>query len=223
MGKHVETPIASLTSFEQFWDELPAVFEWLHGELEKIQRPAFPEISTGLDQTWRPSDMVQTWNSTVPLEIIRFAASNRLCVNLAYQGSNRLIEPYSFRRTRDGHLLLHAVRHSSGEARSYRVDRIQGAEASNVGFTPRYVVELSDSGPMSAPPIQRATTKRSLTGRPRTTVTRWSRSGPTYVYECYYCGKKFYHKKHDAQLRPHKDKHGYRCSGRRGYLVDTKY
>jgi predicted nucleotidyltransferase component of viral defense system len=215
--------LPALPLFEQFWNELPAVFEWLHGALEKIQRPAFPEISSEVDQTWRPSDMVQTWNSAVPLEIIRFAASNRLCVNLAYQGSNRLIEPYSFRRTRDGHLLLHAVRHSSGEARSYRVDRIQGAEASNVGFTPQYVVELSASGPISAPPIQRATTGLPLTRRPRTRVTRWSRSGPTYVYECYYCGKKFYHKKYDAQLRPHKDKHGYKCSGRRGYLVDTRY
>jgi WYL domain len=215
--------LPALPLFEQFWNELPAVFEWLYGALEKIQRPAFPEISSEVDQTWRPSDMVQTWNSAVPLEIIRFAASNRLCVNLAYQGSNRLIEPYSFRRTRDGHLLLHAVRHSSGEARSYRVDRIQGAEASNVGFTLRYVVELSTSGPISAPPIQRAPIGLGVTRRPRTRATRWSRSGPTYVYECYYCSKKFYHKKYDAQLRPHKDKHGYRCSGLRGYLVDTRY
>jgi predicted DNA-binding transcriptional regulator YafY len=167
--------------------------------------------------------MVQSWSSPVPLEIIRFAASNRLCVNLAYQGSTRLIEPYSFRRTHDGHLLLHAVRHSSGDARSYRVDRIQGAEASNVGFTPRYVVELSASGPISAPPIQRPTTGFRLTRRPQPRVTRWSRSGPTYVYECYYCGKNFYRKRRDSQLRRHKDKHGYSCSGHRGYFIDTRY
>ncbi len=222
-GNMLGHQLPALPPFEQFWNELPAVFEWLLGTVERVERPAFPEISTGVDQTWRPSAMAQSWSSPVPLEIIRFAASNRLCVNLAYQGSTRVIEPYSLRRTRDGHLLLHAVRHNTGEARSYRVDKIEGAGASNVSFVPRYVVELSPSGPVSAPPIQRSTTGFRIAKGPRTKVSRSSRFGPTYVYECYYCGKKFYRKKRDSQLRPHKDKHGYRCSGRRGYFIDTRY
>lgn len=222
-GNMLAHQLPALPAFEQFWNELVAVFEWLHGTLEKVERPVFPEISTGVDQTWRPSAMAQSWGSPVPLEIIRFAASNRLCVNLAYQGTNRLIEPYSFRRTRDGHLLLHAVRRDTGEARSYSIDRIQGAEASQVSFIPRYVVELSSSGPISAPPIQRSTTGSNIRRTPRARVSTRSRSGPTYVYECYHCGKKFYRKRRDSQLRPHKDKHGYRCSGRRGYFIDTRY
>lgn len=147
--------LPSLPLFEQFWRELPAVFAWLLGVVEKIERPAFPAISPEVDETWRPPAMAQAWHSSVPLEIIRFAAANRLCVNLAYQGTRRLIEPYSLRRTQDGHLLLHAARHETGEGRSYRVDRIQGAEVTQIPFTPRYVVELTASGPLSAPATAR--------------------------------------------------------------------
>ena len=43
------------------------------------------------------------------------------------------------------------------------------------------------------------------------------------VIECSYCGKKFNRKKMNTRLNPHKDKSGYPCSGRNGYLVDTKY
>lgn len=65
--------------------------------------------------------MVQAWHAGVPIEVIRFAAANRLCVDLEYNHKHRLIEPYSLRRTRDGYLLLYGVRHQDGQQRSYRV------------------------------------------------------------------------------------------------------
>jgi hypothetical protein len=43
---------------------------------------------------------------TSALEIIRFAASNRICVDLDYGGDTRRIEPYSLRRTKDGNVIL---------------------------------------------------------------------------------------------------------------------
>ena len=215
--------LPALPPFDQFWSELPVVFEWLYGTDEKIERSAIPTTGPGIDDSWRPPVMAQTWGSSVPLEIVRFAASNLLCVNLSYQGTKRLIEPYSMRRTRDDHFLLYAVRHDTGEPRAYRLDRIQGAEASSVSFTPKYAVELATSGPASAPPIERSSSGIAKVRRSRTSQTRWGKSGPTYVYECYYCGKKFYHRTHNSVLRPHKDKLGYRCSGRRGYFVDTRY
>ena len=82
------------------------------------------------------------------LEVIRFAAANRLCVDLRYQGSVRRIEPYSLRRTRDGNIVLHAVRTTTGGHRGYRVDRIEGVQATAEGFEPRYAVELSPQGPL---------------------------------------------------------------------------
>jgi len=48
-------------------------------------------------------------------------------------------------------------------------------------------------------------------------------TGPKYVYECSYCGKKFQRKTQTSTLNPHKDKNGYPCSGRTAMWVDTKY
>jgi hypothetical protein len=83
------------------------------------------------------------WGQQVPIEIIRFAAANRLCVDLGYNGSRRLIEPYSLRKTREGNILLHAVRAVDGERRAYRVDKIELAEATHTPFIPRYEIELT--------------------------------------------------------------------------------
>jgi len=222
-GNMLGHQLPALPPFAQFWNELAAVFKWLEGELEEIERPAFPVSIPGVDPAWRAPAMVQSWGSAVPLEIIRFAAANRLCVNLAYDGATRLIEPYSLRRTRDGHLVLHATRHNTGEARSYRVDRIQGAEATTEPFIPRYAIEFTASGPLSAPSTRRTAMGPRLSTRPRIRLAKRSSSGPTYIYKCSYCGKRFYRKRYDSGLNPHKDKHGYPCSGSTGYYVTTKY
>ena len=114
-----------LPDLEQFWNEIPNVFRWLYGEAEK---PSFGALAADrpTDNSWQPPAMVFAWHAAVPLESVRFAAANRLCVNLRYQDSWRLIEPYSLRRNLDGNLLLCAVKHETGESRTYRVDRIQG-------------------------------------------------------------------------------------------------
>ncbi len=186
-------------------------------------------IAAGEDSAWRPPVMAQAWHAGVPLEVIRFAAANRLCVDLRYQGSSRIIEPYSLRRTQDGNLLLHAVKHETGEARSYRVDRIQGATVTQQAFVPKYVIELSETGPIHAPqtvsPASDYRISRSPARPIRSRISSWggSHTGPQYVFECTLCGKKFTRKTHNATLNPHKDKSGYPCSGRIGMYVDTKY
>ena len=162
--------------------------------------------------------MVTAWGFTAPLEIVRFSAANHLCVDLAYQGSHRLIEPYSLRRTRDGNIVLHATRHDSGEHRSYRVDRIEGASATSVSFVPRYAIELTTSGPLSVPPT-------TSTPRPGPVRLRSSarHAGPTYVVQCTACGKRFNRTSYDTKLNPHKNKSGFDCFGRIGFVAETKY
>lgn len=219
--------LPALPPFEQFWQELPALFDWLHGTIEKASKPAIEVAARGgavVDDTWRPPAMAQAWHTSTPLEIIRFAAANRLCVDLAYQGSHRLVEPYSLRRTRDGNLLLYAVKHDTGEDRSYRVDRIEGALATQTSFTPRYAIELTPVGPISAPPTARRSSPFSAP-RPARRVSgrRKTNHGPKYVFECMYCGKKFTRSSYDSSLNPHKDKQGYPCPGRIGTYVETKY
>jgi predicted nucleotidyltransferase component of viral defense system len=134
--------LPTLPPFERFWEQIPSVLDWLHGSIP-AEAPARIPFTTEIDTTWQPPAMARAWHAAVPLEIIRFAASNRLCVDLEYQGRGRLIEPYSLRMTRDGNLLLYAVKHETGEMRSYRVDRIQRAKATSVSFVPRYMIELT--------------------------------------------------------------------------------
>lgn len=217
-----------LPPFDHYWQEIPALLDWLHGALPAKALPPIP-IRPDIDTSWQPPAMAQAWHAPVPLEIIRFAASNRLCVDLEYQGTWRLIEPYSLRRTRDGNLLLFAVRHETGESRAYRVDRIQGAKATNVSFVPKYMIELTPSGPMSAPSLTRQSRDLKISA-PKFSKSAYGRLGskgpsygPTYIIQCSYCGKKFNRKEYGTSLNPHKDKQGYPCPGRIGYLVDTKY
>lgn len=215
-----------LPPFEQFWDELPLVFDWLHQRAEKTPLPKYL-VREAVDEAWRPPAMVQAWHTSTPLEAIRYAAANRLCVNLHYQGSTRLIEPYSLRQTHDGNLLLYAVKHSTGEPRSYRVDRIQGAEVTKTAFVPRYQIELTPSGPIIAPPITRESSRVPVISMPRRSPSTSKRVtsdfGPKYVHECTYCGRKFTRKINTTKLSPHKDKQGYPCPGRNGFYVETKY
>ena len=233
--------LPALPSFDEFWNELPAVFEWLFSEtLKPVAAPMPAATPVQLDQQWHAPAMAASWRRdfgvTAPLELIRFAGVNRLCVELAYQdeqgrSSTRLIEPYSLRRTQSGDLLLHAVRHDSGQSRSYRVDRILGATVSKTSFQPRYAIELTASGPISAPPTAqretapyrrpRAMAPRIPSGRPRQLYT--GAQGPKYVFECMVCRKRFERRTYDATLNPHKDKRGYPCVGRIGHYVTTKY
>jgi len=98
------------------------------------------------------AQMVQPWGAEAgSLETIRFAAANRLCVQLDYTKVNGerttpTIEPYSVRRTSAGHLLLFGVKADTGESRSYRLDGVNAATVTRQAFRPRYVVELTASG-----------------------------------------------------------------------------
>ncbi|MCF8069204.1 MAG: nucleotidyl transferase AbiEii/AbiGii toxin family protein [Desulfobacterales bacterium] len=154
--------LPALPSFKQFWTELPEVMDWLHGIGRKAVMHSISYGREAIDETWRPPSMAQAWHTEAPLEKIRFAAANRLCVNLHYKGNTRLIEPYSLRRSSAGNILLFAVKHKTNEHRSYRVDRIQAAEITNTSFVARYIVELTPAAPISAPTLTRNTGGASL-------------------------------------------------------------
>jgi hypothetical protein len=150
----------------------------------------------------------------VPLETVRFAATNHLCVELFYNGSWRRIEPYSLRRSRAGRLLLHAERSDGGGHRTYGVDEIGGLRATTTPFRPRYPIEFSAHGPLHDPPQS-----RSPRGWASTVLTRArTRTGLVHVYQCTRCGKEFRHSKRDATVRAHKDPYGYPCTRATRYL-----
>jgi predicted nucleotidyltransferase component of viral defense system len=215
--------LPALPPFAEFWGRLPSVFAWLFQDAEKpnlVAQPVPANLVPTIDAAWRPPSMGIAWHAGVPLEVIRFAAANRLCVDLEYDGTSRIIEPYSLRRTRDGNLLLFAVKNESGESRSYRVDRIEGAHATSRPFTPRFLIEPTAGGPINAPALEPRSSPRPASRSART--SRPLTGGRIYVIQCSYCGKKFNRRNYDTSLNPHKTKDGYSCPGRRGYLVETK-
>jgi len=221
--------LPALPPVDAFWDVLPEFFGWL----EEVGAPAIPAayVSAAGDTVIREPTLRLPLraSSQAALEIIRFAAANRLCVDLAYDGRTRRIEPYSLRRTQDGNIILHAWSVESDEHRSYRVDRIQGAEATSQIFSPRYAVELTPSGPVIIPPTAHTAAPRiaapslrpARPAAPRRTAQ--SSSAPTYVYQCPYCQKKFKRKTMTGTLNAHKGSSGSACPGRSGVYVKTEY
>lgn len=199
------------------------VFAWLSGEAAKIEVAPYP-VQAGEDSSWHPPSWAQSWGEKVPLEVVRYAAANHLCVDLAYQRSHRLIEPYSLRRTKDGDLVLNAIRHNSGEHRSYRVDRIEGADVTNISFVPQYAIEPTPAGPLHIPGTQRVSLLSNSSPFRRSSVKGiGSHLGPRYVIECSVCGRRFTRQKYDLKLGNHKNRSGHPCYNRIGYLVDTKW
>lgn len=232
--------LPQLLSFESFWDELPDFFSWLEVRLEI---PVTAPVRTRAGEIPIFASQSLPRGAMVPGGImgrVRFAAANRLLVDLDYETldgrrSSRLIEPYSLRQSAEGNILLYASRDDSGEPRAYRVDHIRGATVTNRNFVPRYTIELTMAGPTTVQPVAqgsgghgrtrgvspRRLASRRSTGRKRPGSAR--STGPTYVYECSYCHKKFRRKKQNSRLNKHKDKSGWDCPGRTGWLVDTIY
>lgn len=205
--------------FEVFWNALADLFAWLEGTFQPTQLSGIQVPQGGaVDATWSPPRTVTTWGTTASLESVRFAAANRLCVELGYKGSTRRVEPYSLRRSQAGHLLLYAIRTDSREPRAYRIDRIESVRVTRQVFTPVYRVEL-DSVSMHAPP--------PVSAQPRRAISRASSFGSQLVHiiECPVCGKQFRRKTRDRNLRKHKTPDGYQCSQSRGrgLFVETRY
>jgi predicted nucleotidyltransferase component of viral defense system len=231
--------LPALPPFEAFWAELPQFFAWLeNGAVVPVLAPA---PLAAAEAVFRPGVGLlrrQGVQGSSALETIRFAAANRLCVDLDYmtqdgQRNVRRIEPYSLRQSRAGNILLYAVRSVDGQSRSYSLGGIRGVVATQQSFVPRFLIELTPGG---MEPIAAAARSVGVAGyqtplprlgpRPATAVRRRvhaRRTGPVYVYQCGACGKKFRHSTHNSHLNRHKAPGGWQCSGRTGYLVETKY
>ena len=234
-GSMLAHQLPMLPPYQAFWDELPAFFEWLAGGATP-EMPAAFAMGAGETVLRERRLNLRVGSSTLSaIEIIRFAAANRLLVELTYDDSVRRIEPYSLRETRDGNVLLHAFNTDRGQHRSYRIDRIQGARVTNQGFVPRYEIELTPQLPLRiAPRAARASTsvarpaarKAQTFGQPRRPATKKTPtygSGPTYVYRCPICQKKFRRSSMDGKLNAHKNDWGGQCMGRTGFLDEVKY
>ena len=99
--------LRALPAFDHFWAEVPRIFAWLNGAELADELEPWP-LAEG-EEFWEPPYTFWTSGQGSRLEPVRFAAVNRLLVNLGYRQQHRLIEPYSLRQTGEGNILLHAI------------------------------------------------------------------------------------------------------------------
>jgi predicted nucleotidyltransferase component of viral defense system len=215
--------LPALLPIDSFWEELPAIFDWLNGGVA-IELPAAPPaIAVGAVVRERTIAGGLGANALSRIEAVRFAGANRLILELDYvdregRFSTRLIEPYSLRRSQAGEVRLMAVQAQDGQPRSFLIERIRGVRTTQRTFSPRYPIELTPTGLQPIPQSE-----PSAAAPPRQTRPTFSASsGPTYIFRCPVCGKRFSRKTMDSALNPHKGQSSFLCYGTVGTYVTTK-
>jgi len=204
-----------LPPFGEFLAELPLVLNWINGEEIEKKEPLTVSASgeaEGVIQSEAVQSMVIPGIGASMMEKIRFAAANRLLVQLGYGNDTREIEPYAFARSSEGNLLLRAIKSPSGDSRTYRWDRIQSIEVTPKAFQPSYEIEITSAGHLPVHQLTRS--ERISKGR--------SSGGPTYVFKCTRCGKQFKRKTMDSSLKEHKNPQGRTCYGSYGRYLRTE-
>ena len=133
--------LPAVPPIESFWSAIPEFFTWLQGDTVLSSPTGIPVglgeevvsvFPTGRDMGMPPA----------VLERVRFAAANRLCVALGYQGDVKRVEPYSLRWTRGGIALLYACEAGTSAYTAYRVSGISEVEIIGQTFVPKYANEL---------------------------------------------------------------------------------
>lgn len=83
--------------------------------------------------------------AVVPLkDAIVYSMTNVTLLELSYNGVDRLVEPYSFRVSKDGNELLYAFCYKDQRTEAFRVDRIEHAKATTTKFIPRWAIEIPE-------------------------------------------------------------------------------
>jgi len=159
---------------ELYWRVIPDILQWLEGKVHPLPLGSI-RVDPDTDTAWRPAPTITRWGLPIPLETVRYAGVNQLCVILMYRkggvrpAQRYVIEPYSLRKTREGDIVLYGVRADIKQGRSFRIDWIEGIALTNQPFTPRYLVEFGQSEAIPTPMIHRPKTE---------TPSRSKRSGP---------------------------------------------
>ncbi len=139
--------LPAVPNLEAYWNSLPEFFSWFDGDAIQRSAPLGTISKSGLAYQPPYGRLGLTTRSGNSLEVVRFAGSSQLCVKLDYtdeRGNRSLktIEPYSFRKTKTGDVLLHAVQADNVQTETYEIDKINDVSMTPIAFTPRYSNEL---------------------------------------------------------------------------------
>lgn len=152
--------LPALPDLENFWSALPEFFEWQAGGTVPPAPLAYRLAAGETILREHTLGLTVGLSSQSHIEVIRFAAANRLYVDIDYDPLNgrrgvRRVETYSLRRSSEGEIILHIEKVGANEHRTYRVDRIRGVEVTNETFAPRHQIELSPNRSLRIPDSSR--------------------------------------------------------------------
>jgi predicted nucleotidyltransferase component of viral defense system len=154
---------------------------------------------------------------------ILIAGRSKTLIRMEYDGVERLVEPYSlafkWRKGGVGQEYLYVWDQTGGRASGPGIKslfnwKISKLENTSIRFDPRFEIELAKAGELG---------KRTDFNDPQ--APRRARSPqrnykrPRYQVRCAYCQREFPRTTPSTVMRPHKDKFGNRCPGKRGYRI----
>ena len=128
-----------LPPLKVFWRELPSFFEWLSNK--KDIEKSLKSITKG-EELWKAGRVKNIYSTNFMVEKIKFSALNRLCVELLHEDKKAIIEPYSFRKNKEGQTVLYGSHHKTKKIDSFKVENIQSVDITDKSFTPKYIVEI---------------------------------------------------------------------------------
>lgn len=171
------------------------------------------------------------------------AGRDMTLLKVVYLNHERMIEPYAlkFQERKDGvakeyfYVYDRVGSKNNPDWKTFVAENFQSIENTDEKFNPQYEIELCKSGEIPedrylydrdkhlTKEYERAVKKARRGNTSRTKVQRTYSFGPTHVFKCSNCGKLFYKKSYDGNIKEHKSKRGgYPCYGY-GIFVKTKY
>jgi predicted nucleotidyltransferase component of viral defense system len=152
----VESFLNDLYSELSWWIDARDVGQPLHtiqgaGGEEVLPRAHFPTVqgvyarNLGIGRKVSSISGPAGWGANI--DLIRYAARNRLYVTFDYKGVRRFVEPYSLRRPGTGNLLLYVYEARKGDGpgggiKAFKINEISNVTITQEVFQPQYTIEL---------------------------------------------------------------------------------
>jgi predicted nucleotidyltransferase component of viral defense system len=138
-----------LPPLESFWGELAPFFSWLEGN---VQEKHFVEISDKDEQIFQPGRIESVFSANAIIHKIQFAAANRICVEIFYHDHKRIVEPLSFRISKDQNKLFYGYERNAAQVKCYHLAKIKTIDILNLPYKEReFSVDITARNPNMIP------------------------------------------------------------------------
>ena len=232
---HVVKEILSSTPFEyfrEFWDKTVICTKSISFGVEE----AIGFFLTDLIDLFKsfPENSFRQFvffDANLRIPIMK-AGKEQTLLRIRYHGFERYLEPYSlkYQEKKNGEQseYFYAYDRTWGSTgpgpKKFLARDVQSIENTEEKFEPRYPIGLSKAGELPENPYLFDPNKPIHSPKRKPKIKIGMKTyGPTYIYQCSFCGKKFHKKTMDSKINQHKNKSWYACYGWYGIYVGTKY